>query len=252
MRAKGRSPRSCGSWCPLADRSAALWASFPVFADLDPAARAALAARSTRRRWAAGQALFRKGDAGDFMVGLLDGRVRLSILSPAGRELLIRTAEPGDLLGEIACLDGGPRSTDATAATAVEALVLTAADWRRTAAAHPGLHDAAIRHLGTLLRATNDRLEAVTLHQLEARLARLLLFRLDALHGAGQAGLLPLPPGLSQGDIALMLGASRPRVNRTLQLFRDRGAILARGPDLVCDPAILARIAAGEDEGPGD
>jgi CRP/FNR family transcriptional regulator, cyclic AMP receptor protein len=226
---------------PLSPRDLAVWQSFPIFGATDPAALAELAARAVRRRFPAGHPFFRKGDPGDYLLALTEGRVKLSILSAAGRELLIRIAEPGDLVGEIACLDGAERSTDAAAVTEVEALVLQRGDLREVAARHPDLHEAAIVHLAALLRATNDRLEGVALHTVEVRIARFVLVALHGLHGPDPGPRASLTPSLTQTDLAQMIGATRSTVNRVLQDFQDRRILVPDGPVWQCD---LARLRA--------
>lgn len=227
---------------PLAPRDLAVWRSFPIFAAADAQTLAELAMRATRRHFPAGQTLFRKGDPGSNLLALTEGRIKMSILSGGGRELLIRVAEPGDLVGEIACLDGGERSTDASAMTEVEALIVRREDLREVAARHPDLHEAAIAHLATLLRSTNDRLEAVALHPVEVRVARFLLFTLHSLHGPDQSDTATLTLNLTQTDIGLMVGATRSKVNRVLQDFRERRILEQDGSIWRCDVATLRAL----------
>lgn len=227
---------------PLAPRDLAVWRSFPIFAAADAQTLAELAMRATLRRFPAGKTLFRKGDPGNNLLALTEGRIKMSILSGGGRELLIRVAEPGDLVGEIACLDGGERSTDASCMTEVVALIVWREDLRAVAARHPDLHEAAIAHLATLLRSTNDRLEAVALHPVEVRVARFLLFTLHSLHGPDQSGTATLTPNLTQTDLGLMVGATRSKVNRVLQDFRERRILEQDGSVWRCDVAALRTL----------
>lgn len=216
-------------------RDLAIWRSFPIFAAASPQALAEVSARAVRRRFPAGQTVFRKGDPGTYLLALTEGRVKLSTLSAGGRELLIRIAEPGDLIGEMACLDGAERSTDAAAMTEIEALVLHRGDLREVAARHPDLFEAAIAHLATLLRDTNDRLEAVALHPVEVRIAQFLLVALQSLHGPDPGPTATLTPNLTQTDLGLMVGATRSKVNRVLQDFRDRQILVQDGAAWTCD-----------------
>lgn len=230
---------------PLSARELSVWQSFPIFRMTSAGALADLAAQAVRRRFPVGHTFFRKGDAGHFMLALTEGRIKLSILSSGGRELLIRMAEPGDLVGEIACLDGAERSTDASAVTEVEALVIDRRALREVAARHPDLHEAAIVHLGALLRATNDRLEALALQTVEVRLARFLLVALQELHGPDPGPWASLTPSLTQTDLALIIGSTRSKVNRVLQDFRDRRVLVQDGPLWQCDLARLRAIVEG-------
>lgn len=221
----------------------ATWRSFPIFRAVDDAVLDALPKVAHRRTWRPGDVIFHKGDPGDFLLAQLTGRIKLSNLSQNGRELLIRFAEPGDLVGEIACLDGGERSSTATAVTEVEALTLARRDYRAIAAGHPVLHEAAIAHLGALLRGTNDRLESVSLYQLHARFARFLLISLTQMNGEDLEPVEMLSLKVNQTDLGLLVGASRPKLNRILQEFREQGVLEQDGAIWRCNVAALRQIA---------
>lgn len=223
------------------------WKSFRMFAPLPPEALEAVAAAAQSRHWAPGEGLFQRGDPGDWLVALSDGRVRISLLSPAGRELVLRQAEAGEMLGELALFDARPRSADATAVTAVQGHVLTRAAFRSLAARHPALNEAALAHLSAMLRDTTAQLESIALYQLRARVARFFLYALTQLNGDDIPEGARLAPGLSQGELAALLGASRPKVNRVLQDFRDEGLLAEAGAAWICNVALLRAEAAQDD-----
>ena len=86
----------------------------------------------------------------------------------------------------------------------------------------------------------------IALYPVEVRLARFLLIALKGQSSQGGKR-IPLELGFSQGELAQLLGASRPKVNLALGFLEEAGAI-GRTPDrLFCDPAILARIAEKTD-----
>lgn len=221
----------------------AVWRSFPIFRAVKDEVLGELPKVAASRKWGPGEVIFEKGDPGTFLLAQLSGRIKLSNLSQNGRELLIRFAEPGDLVGEIACLDGGERSSSATAVTPVEALSLSRRDYRAIAARFPALHEAAIVHLGALLRGTNDRLESVSLYQLHARFARFVLFSLQQANGEDLAPFEMLSLNVNQTDLGLLVGASRPKLNRMLQEFRELGVLEQDGKVWRCNVAALRQIA---------
>lgn len=224
----------------------AFWRSLPLFAGLDAPAAAALDAACQMRDWPAGATIWQRGDAGDHMVALISGRVKLTLVTQAGRELILRQAEAGEVFGELALFDGEPRSADAVAVEASRGAVLTRAGFRALAARHPELPLAALAHLSAMVRATTDRLETIALYQLQGRLARFFLLALQALHGPD------VPPGarlrlpVTQSELAAMLGASRPKLNRALQALRDLGAVATEGAVWIFDPELLAAEAERE------
>jgi CRP-like cAMP-binding protein len=229
-------------------RQAAFWRSFRLFAGLSSEALAELAAAARPRDWAAGQVLFQRGDAGDDLIALAEGRVRLSLGTAQGRELVLRHAEAGDMLGELAVFDGAPRSADAVAVTATTGWVLDRAAMQSLARRHPDLMLSVAAYLCGRLRDTTDQMEGIALYSLEARLARFLLFTLRQIHGDD----LPPDPRLrldiNQSELAAVLGASRPKVNRALQGLRDAGAVTRLDDVLACDVARLLTLAEPDAE----
>jgi CRP-like cAMP-binding protein len=227
----------------LGRKDRATWRSFPIFGSVDDAVLDELPKVARLQTWRAGEVIFQKGDPGAFLLAQLTGRIKLSNLSQNGRELLIRFAEAGDLVGEIACLDGAERSSTATAVTEVQALTLLRRDYRAIATRFPALHEAAIAHLGALLRGTNERLESVSLYQLHARFARFLLFTLHQMNGEDLAPVEMLNLKVNQTDLGLLVGASRPKLNRLLQEFREQGILEQDGAVWRCNVPALRQIA---------
>jgi CRP/FNR family transcriptional regulator, cyclic AMP receptor protein len=219
-----------------------LLAKTDLFGGLDPQELTACAAAFREVRFDKGEMIFGRGDAGARLYVVVEGRVRLAVASEEGRELSFRHAAAGDLFGEIAALDGSPRTADATALTNVLAYALERNTMRDLWSKRPGISAGIIAFLCRRLRDTSSQLEAIALHPLEVRLARFLLF---ALHDrqAPPGKRVPLDLGFSQGELAQLLGASRPKVNTALGALESTGAIGRTADRLFCDPAKLAQVA---------
>jgi CRP/FNR family transcriptional regulator, cyclic AMP receptor protein len=162
--------------------------STDLFRNLSAEDQASCAGRFRELHFRKGQILFGRGDAGTQLYLVAEGQIRLAIATPDGRELSFQIAVAGDLIGEIAVLDGGPRSAEATALTPVTVFVIERGAFRELWSAHPGIADAVVTFLCRRLRDVSDRLEAVALYPMEVRLARFLLVALGAHGAAGQAG----------------------------------------------------------------
>jgi CRP-like cAMP-binding protein len=220
-----------------------LWRNIRLFETLDCRILRQVSAAAIGRQWPAGTTLFQRGDPGDYLVALTAGRVRLAVSTAHGKELVLRHAEVGDLFGELSIFDGAPRSAEATAVVDSEGFVLMKQDFEIIARREPGLSSAVNHYLCQMLRDTTEQLEGLALYTLEARVARFLLFTLRQMHGKK----LPANPALrldiNQSDIAAVLGASRPKVNRALQSLRDAGIIQKTGSGLDCNVALLQQIA---------
>ena len=146
-----------------------------LFGSLSEADRAAIAARMRRVQFEPDQMIFSRGDPGREIYLVIQGRIRLSVLSSDGRELSLDHAAPGGIFGEIATLDGGERTAGATAISRVEAMSLPQRALMELIESNPKVAMAAVRFLCTRLRETDQRLEAIALHRIEVRLARLML-----------------------------------------------------------------------------
>lgn len=211
----------------------------PFLAGLPEEARSRLAAVARPARWAVGETLFRRGDPAEGMAVVLDGLVRVHLSTAGGRELTLALVGPGEPVGEVALVDDGPRSADATALTPVSALLLCRAEARAAVASDPTLACLLLRSFATRLRRTTEQVEAVGLQGLPQRLAGTLL----RLAAADPCGLVRLP----QGQIATIVAASRQRVNTTLAEFRARGLVApARVGLRLTDPDGLRVLAAEE------
>jgi CRP-like cAMP-binding protein len=217
-----------------------------LFGSLSEADRATIAGRMRRVQFLPEQMIFSRGDPGREIYLVLEGRIRLSILSSDGRELSFAHAGPGSIFGEIAALDGGERTAGATAITRVQALALPQRALLDTIENNPKVAIAAIHFLCMRLRETDQKLEAIALHRIEVRLARLLLSALRLQLPAARGASIPLDLGMSQGELALLIGASRPKVNIALTLLEELGGIKRTGAKLICNTEVLESIADTE------
>lgn len=204
------------------------------------------AARFREARYAKGKMLFARGDPGTHLYVILEGQVRLAIATNEGRELSFEVAGPGSLFGEIAVLDGRPRSAEATALSRTTAYVLERADFRELRSENPAISDAVISFLCQRLRDASDKLEAIALYPMDVRLARFLLAALGN-RTAPPGRRVPLELQFTQSELALLLGASRPKTNEALGALESAGAIGRTADRLFCDRAKLALIAQQDD-----
>lgn len=214
-----------------------------LFGSLSEADRQVIAARMRRVRFEPDQMIFSRGDPGREIYLVIEGRIRLSVLSSDGRELSLDHAAAGSIFGEIATLDGGERTAGATAITRVQAMALPQKALMELIESNPKVALAAICFLCSRLRDTDQRLEAIALHRIEVRLARLMLSALRLKNPGIKGEKVPLDLGMSQGELALLIGASRPKVNVALAMLEDMGAITRAGSGFVCNTASLESIA---------
>ena len=102
---------------------------------------------------------------------------------------------------------------------------------------------AIIKLLCGRLRDVSEHFEAIALHPIEVRLARLLLDTLEEKQMAGTAKVTSLTLGISQNELALLMGSTRQRANVALTVLEKAGAIRRSGDVLDCNLEALSRIA---------
>lgn len=208
-----------------------------LFAGLDEGALRILATHAHRRRFAAGEVIFRIGAPGQAMMAVLTGTVRISAPSPDGKEIVLADLGAGEVFGEIALLDGKERSADAVALTNCDLLVLERRDMLGYLERHPSIAIKLLEVLCERLRRTDQQIGEIAFLGLPTRLAKALL-RLSA--GAPHAKL-----ALSQRELGSMIGGTRESVNRCLREWHRRGFIeLDEGWIIIRDRAALEELGS--------
>jgi CRP-like cAMP-binding protein len=215
----------------------------PLFRGLATPVLERIAALATQRAWRRGEILFRSGDPGDALYGVVTGRIRISTGNADGREIFLNIMEPGDTFGEIALLDGGTRTATATAIEASELVSIRRAPLFELLEREPKSALELLRLCGERLRWTSGLLEDAALLDAPARLAKRLL-SLGELHGEKTAAGNRVR--ISQEELASFLGVSRQAVNEQLQDWKARGWVaLGRGSITVQDTAALKAAVNG-------
>ena len=214
-----------------------------IFRALDDDALTRLAAASRRRTYGKGQFIFYQGDSGDTLLVVCDGLVKVVFTSEAGEETVLVTLGACEVVGQIALLDGAERSASVVAVEPTTGLLLTRATVLDVMVRHPAVLDAMLRSLGRLVRRLTEQAGDFAFLDLGGRLAKVLL-RLAGDEPEAVDGTV-LDSGLSQSDLAAMVGASRPAVNRVLHSFATRGFITVSGQVIVLrDVGALRRRAS--------
>jgi CRP-like cAMP-binding protein len=219
-----------------------LLAALPLFETLPKDALSTLAAAMRERTLASGELLCGRGDPADSFYVILEGRVRVSVITADGRELSMRIASAGEMIGEIGVFDGLPRSADMTAIVPSRIASMKAKTFFSALERHPQISRNALKLLCGRLRDTTSQLEAIALYPIEQRLARLLLVAMRGAEGASNRR-IPISLGLSQTEIAQLLGATRSKVNVALGKLEQAGALRRTSDRLFCDRDLLERLA---------
>jgi CRP/FNR family cyclic AMP-dependent transcriptional regulator len=128
----------------------------PIFSSLDEEGRIELARLCTYCNYQAGEILFHQSDPASAMYLVLDGEVTMSIATPDDKELVVATMRPGDFFGELAMLDGSPRSATANVMQPTKLLRLRREEFVEVLSRQPKLAVAMLASIATRLRTTNE------------------------------------------------------------------------------------------------
>jgi CRP-like cAMP-binding protein len=196
-----------------AERERMLLDKCVLFKALNEQERRDIAAFAQLRIFAPNEPIFHIGEPGYSMMGVMVGTVRISLPTLKGKEVILADLPAGELFGEIALLDGKPRSASATALTKCELLVLERRDLLSFLERSPTARLNLMQLLCGRIRRSDERMSDIAFFDLPARLAKALLH-----HSAQGNGKL----SLSQRELAEMAGATRENVNRCLREWQRR------------------------------
>jgi CRP/FNR family cyclic AMP-dependent transcriptional regulator len=187
--------------------------------------------------------LFRQGDDPGAVLFVRDGRIKVSVVTPDGHDVMLGYGGPGMVLGDLAALDGEPRSTTATAVEAVEALGVPMLAFRTLLDERPKIARALMTMSAQRLRAADRQRVEFAAYDVLGRVAR----RLDELaeDGTETAEGIEIDAGLSQEDLAAWTAASREAVSKALGAMRTLGWIDTRRRVIVVRDRTALRRHAG-------
>lgn len=224
----------------MKESSADILRGHDFFKTMPPSAIARFVSHARIQSYPRGTRIFAKGDAGHGLMAVIAGVVRISVPSEGETELTLNLVGPNGIFGEIALLDGEPRTADATAMTACRLLLLERRDFIATLADEPSAALALLKILSFRLRQTSRQLEQASFTPASQRLAQAVLTLGRAAEGDDQEGRIRLP----QREIGNMIGLSRETTNRYLRAWHHSGMVaLEPGGLRIVKPATLEALA---------
>lgn len=165
-----------------------------------------------------GQVLLNQGDKADHLLILLEGQARITIYSANGREIVLGYASTGQVLGEIALLDGGTRTASVIAMEPLRYLTIGRVAFEQMVERSPGVALRLMREMANRLRLANQTIETDRAYAAASRLARFLLRLLKPQDAEPRIT-------LSQTELSMFAGISRENINRQLGLWAQAGIV---------------------------
>ena len=194
-------------------------ASVPLFRDLDAPETARFAQLVREKGYPRGSVIVFEDDPGDAFFVVRQGRVKVVLIAPDGRDVILGLLGVGEHFGELALIDDQPRSAHVVAMEDAQLLVLRREDFRRRVEENPAVAWALLQELSRRLRRADEKIGALVLLDVPGRIAHLLL------EAAAEAGETLIEKPLTHQTIAHLIGASRETVSRALREFVENGWI---------------------------
>ena len=212
-----------------------------IFRDLDRAGLSAIARQCAWRTYAAEQQIVGQLDESREVYFVLSGRARVNLYSPDGGDVTFRDIGPGDIFGELAAIDGAPRSANVVALVDTTIASLHADQFWQVLRDHPAVAAATLRRLVRLVRSLSERVYEFSALAVRNRIhAELLRLCRDQVIAANQATIDPAP---THAEIASRISTHREAVSRELSDLVRGGVIVRQGQALLIkDVARLANL----------
>lgn len=216
----------------------------PLFAELTESELAELVKDFARREFKQGESIFAQGDPGQVLYLIESGQVRIFVHGSEGHERPVVFYGSGDIFGELAVIDGLPRSASAEATENTVVYTLSRDLFREHMRRAPQLALNFMKALSVRVRHTTDQVGNLALLDVPSRLARKLL-ELAQNHGQAEAEGVRVNLTLTQSELASMIGATRESINKALGNFKRQGLIrMEQGHIIIVDPDLLREISS--------
>lgn len=196
----------------------------PLFAGLTDEDVRELMEVARKRTFRSGEVIFHRDDPGQVLYVIKEGKVKISLVSPDGQEIVLAVLGKGECFGEFAILDGLSRSADAITLEKVECYTLQRSDFHNAILKNPKIAIQVLEVLTKRLRINDQMVEDLIFLDVYGRVAKKLL-ELAETHGEKVENGTRINVRLTQQELASMVGASRESVNKVMGYFTDKNFI---------------------------
>jgi CRP-like cAMP-binding protein len=211
-----------------------------IFSHLDETNLVQLYQRMSVRHWHGGAIIMGQNEPGDALYILVHGTAKAVLFGENGREMTLSMLGPGDFFGEMALLDGKPRSANVIAEKDSVMLVLDRITFMNHLRDHPETALRLLEEMAARVRRANEIINNLALHDVSSRLIRTLM-ALGEEMGRLQDGGILITKRPTQQDLANMVGTCRETVSRALSSMARKGLIVSRGRSLFLTSVLLEK-----------
>jgi CRP-like cAMP-binding protein len=204
----------------------------PLFERLTRAELDTLAPLTQRKQFAAEQAVFFQDDPSDSLYVVLSGSAKVFRTSEDGRDRILMILRPGDAFGELAMIEGLPRSATVQTLEPTELLSLGRKEFEGFAQTHPEFLWKLLQSMCERVRKVNEDVLDLSFKDVPYRVLR-LLSQLVARHGESGPDGWRITMPLSVRDLSSMVGSNTETVGRLLDRYESDGLVRRHGPSWV-------------------
>jgi len=223
---------------------AALFRKFALFAELDERELQEIATVAKPRRYDKNEVVFHEDESGDVFCLIREGRVKITMISPEGKEIILSVIEPGEFFGEMSLLDNEPRSATVVALEDLELMTIWRNDFLQLLSENFSITKKILAEISRRLRTASDRIESLATMDVHGRLAR---FFLDLARSNGKVlnnGYVAVTRPTHQA-IANTIGTSRETVSRLIHDFMRQDLLLSEGKTIYLRKTAIEQFKAG-------
>jgi CRP/FNR family cyclic AMP-dependent transcriptional regulator len=220
-----------------------LFRKFDLFAELDDRELASIAAVAKSRRYAKDDVVFHADENGDIFCLIKEGQVKVTMISPEGKEIILSMLGPGDFFGEMSLLDDEPRSATVIATEPLDVYTIWRSDFLQILDENFSITKKVFAELSKRLRTASNRIESLATMDVYGRLAR---FFLDLARESGKVldnGYVAVTRPTHQA-IANMIGTSRETVSRLIHDLMKQNLLLSEGKTIYLRKTALDQFRA--------
>jgi CRP/FNR family cyclic AMP-dependent transcriptional regulator len=216
---------------------------FALFEELDDRELGTIAAVAKPRRYAKDDVVFHADETGDIFCLIKEGQVKITMISPEGKEIILSMLGPGDFFGEMALLDDEPRSATVIAMEPLELVTIWRAEFLQILQENFSIAKKLLATLSRRLRTASNRIESLATMDVYGRLAR---FFLDLAREHGKVldnGYVAVTRPTHQ-SIANMIGTSRETVSRLIHDLMRQNLLMSEGKTIYLRKTALDQFRA--------
>ena len=216
---------------------------FALFAELDDRELASIAAVAKTRRYAKDDVIFHADESGDVFCLIKEGQVKVTMISPEGKEIILSLLGAGEFFGEMALIEDEPRSATVVATEPLELVTIWRSDFLQILAENFSITKKVLMEMSHRLRNASNRIESLATMDVYGRLAR---FFLDLAREQGKSldnGYVAVTRPTHQA-IANMIGTSRETVSRLIHDLMRQNLLLSEGKTIYLRKSALDQFRA--------